>query len=876
MIKPKKLLNAAGSAIEVDGDILYIHKGGNYENVIYRGDNNIYYAPLIGKTGPGFVFGGLADDETINDISSVGNTLVVSTSKEMYYALWRDGAYKYLGNKIPIPNIYFRMGDLEQVRVAPYLPDPDPNTDPGSIDGVERFTRDGSEAPVFPHSSVGDSMVYGSESKRFVFDYSDYEGFWTEFLDVVWGQVDSAVKEQADNGKAVFPFFVRYAVRLYDGTSYAQSIPVLIGADIAKFIDLKGLAVQIHSAGGSDELQLTWIFSFLKLAPSFSLYLGVSGKQNIFDGWEDIVSGVDVYISPQMKPVQRNAAKLKTTFLSQTSGSIISRTYKITDFVLDPYYSEQRQEDLVLYYQSTHLAKSYTIDEFSALSGETRLSDINFSSDYILAQEPLKETSQSMHYSLGDRLFSYNNSLIMAGAKQKLYGGYPHLHSSRWVGATPQQWLLPVYPFRFVFYIRGDNGETITVSEAMPMKKAIVTGLNQGFVESPVAWIAYPDSRCYKVDIYHMMPEVSVVSFPMKAASQIDVAYTFLGFGVSPTFRLYEGLVPSGEGSYSMPNTLLVSQVNNPFIFPAVNSVTFSGTEVLNMAVATLPLSEGQFGQFPLYVFTDDGVFALSVDAEGKFRTSHPVSRDILSGRDALVGIEQGVFFASGRGLLLLRGSTVRKVSVPMDGVLSDVETPLMDTISENYLDGITSESQPLFNEYIKGCNITYDYANTRILMFRPGDSFLYVYKFDTDSWHRMKAGVGTIVRSLNAYPEAVVVTRVPEIPRNQTIYNFSVFNGAANSIALPGLIYLRDLMLDNADAYKTINRLKIRGRFKHGNVRWQLQGSNDGLNYVDLHSLRGPSWKWYRIILVTMLSPGERVSYIELDYDPRFMDKIR
>ena len=28
MIKPQKLLDAAGSAIEVDGDILYIHKGG--------------------------------------------------------------------------------------------------------------------------------------------------------------------------------------------------------------------------------------------------------------------------------------------------------------------------------------------------------------------------------------------------------------------------------------------------------------------------------------------------------------------------------------------------------------------------------------------------------------------------------------------------------------------------------------------------------------------------------------------------------------------------------------------------------------------------------------------------------------------------------
>ena len=47
-------------------------------------------------------------------------------------------------------------------------------------------------------------------------------------------------------------------------------------------------------------------------------------------------------------------------------------------------------------------------------------------------------------------------------------------------------------------------------------------------------------------------------------------------------------------------------------------------------------------------------------------------------------------------------------------------------------------------------------------------------------------------------------------------------------------------------------------------------------MNYTIVHSLRGPSWKWYRIALVTMLEKDERISYVELECAPRFTDKLR
>ena len=105
---------------------------------------------------------------------------------------------------------------------------------------------------------------------------------------------------------------------------------------------------------------------------------------------------------------------------------------------------------------------------------------------------------------------------------------------------------------------------------------------------------------------------------------------------------------------------------------------------------------------------------------------------------------------------------------------------------------------------------------------------------------------------------------------------NYSVLAEEPDAVPLPGLIYTRELSLDGQDIYKAIERLKVRGRYTDGHVKWALQGSNDGINYRALHSLRGPSWKWYRIAIVTMLDAQDRISYIELDVNSKFMNKIR
>lgn len=815
-------------------------------------------------------FDGIPADADIVDITSVGNTLIVATGEDIYYFLWKDGAYKFLGNQIPVPAIHFRMGGLTTLRSVPVAPDIDENSD------TDGFSRTEDDCPVFPHGTINDVSSYGYSSKNYVFDYDYDKGFWNDYLNTAWGQVDEKVNEQSRLGKAVFPMFIRYAVRLYDGTVHSQSIPILLGAELTKYLDSKAAIVQTVRVGndGEEANMVTVLGSVVKIADGYSIVMNTSGQSSIFDGWDDIITSLDIFVSPQMKPLQRNAAKFDMKYVSEESilgGKV--RQYNIENFVADPYYTEENQEKLLLNYQNTYLVKSYTVDEFKRISGDVTL-NFDTSSDYIMAQEAMKETPQSMHYNRGERLFTYNNRLLIAGAKQSLSHGYQFLHSVKWVNSGNNN----VPKYRFIYHLRSESGENTVIcrdqnaqSLIAPKRKAIASGTSTQYDEVPIAWFAYPDSRCYQIDIYIVNGQtITYNTYKTAVMDQADVAYVFFGFGKTGYAAMYASSLPNDENTVSdRPNTMLVSKSNNPFAFPAQDSVTLAVGNIMNIAVATIPLSEGQFGQFPLYLFTDEGVFAMTVNTDGSLRASHNVSRDVLISKGALAGIEQGVFFASGRGLLLLRGSTVTKVSSEMDGYPDALVGKLAADV--NALVGSDMETPQPLQKFLAGCFLAYDYANARIIVANPDYTTQYVYKMDTQSWHRLSVGVAP-VRALNSFPEAQIVMKGSK----QTVLNYSVLAENSGATALPGVIYSRDLAIDSADIYKTISRLKVRGRYANGHVKWQLQGSNDGVNYTTIHSLRGPSWKWFRIAIVSLLEPNERISYIELDYTPKFTDKIR
>ena len=90
-------LRHAKQFAQTNNRLLYIHKGADYTNAITYDGSTLYCGTLsndsISEDKGSFSVG------IVNDISSVGNTLVVATNNGLHYILFKEGKYIDLGTE---------------------------------------------------------------------------------------------------------------------------------------------------------------------------------------------------------------------------------------------------------------------------------------------------------------------------------------------------------------------------------------------------------------------------------------------------------------------------------------------------------------------------------------------------------------------------------------------------------------------------------------------------------------------------------------------------------------------------------------------------------------------------------------------------------
>jgi hypothetical protein len=116
-------------------------------------------------------------------------------------------------------------------------------------------------------------------------------------------------------------------------------------------------------------------------------------------------------------------------------------------------------------------------------------------------------------------------------------------------------------------------------------------------------------------------------------------------------------------------NVMKVSMVDNPFVFPAKCTYSLSQGKVVALSTNRTPMSEGQFGEHPLYVFSQEGIEVMSVDASGTvaYSNMYPVSHEVCLNADSVCGIDSGVLFLGAQGVMLIGGSRCIHLSATMD-----------------------------------------------------------------------------------------------------------------------------------------------------------------------------------------------------------------
>lgn len=867
-------------------------------------------------------------------VEAIGNTLIFGTNRSTHYALYKNGAYKWLGDKLPQPVFEFDMGansDSECYEVE--LREPIPyttytNGDTGPDGGIcvhnlyaqtsgsgDRYTQ------LFP-----DSTVNTDENRKII-------------RDNLRAKMATLMHDSKNAGRFVYPFLARYAVRLYDGNYVMHSAPILLLPSsnicpILAYLSMKGLVVGDHYS--FSDLLLTCNTKPMTL--KFVGFVGESGNDvtSTIGEWEDIIKGVDVFLSSQIVTFNDSyydnldnvpskyytiggltadygsaySQNTKENWLTnhQTNGFDITETYNIfyknQYFPLQSYsadYIQERVSETNLFYR----VKKYDLSKISSAWQEEKYlhDEIEYGLLERLETLPtLPDDYVSRSRIVGNANYNYNQRLILGNIQLQAPLWY---YDTKTFGAQN-------YNVQIWFEIEKPE-KTIRVQWA---KNNV--GLND-FGH----YLYYPDPDCKRAiidtDAYHVV-------VPMSEHTGLHGAYALMPdleslweSASNDDLTPYTGMLPTAstpeQRYYSMQNTIAMSSVANPFHFPATNFKDIGRAKVIGIAANMLDVSSAQWGQYPIYVFCSDGIIAVMIDGEGKMGGIQAVSADVLReplglSKPTVVQTGQALMFLTQRGVMTIGGTKIGCMSEAMNGRHFKPLTELMPTNSVIYpvsawpnLIQRTADSTA-FQDFAASGFLAYDYAHHRVLLLRGDKDYQYVFSLNTGMWSKQivytnlstlqmdtvpsnqqpdRGGNDTYpVRELKVKPICGAVNNYTEMYLQDTegwLYKTMEVQGenSVKQIYQYGYLISRPIRF-GTDEYKTLNRVLHRYNHFAANsfVRMAVYGSRDGVKYGRINTLRGMSYQYFIFVIYTYLKPNERYSYMSVDFEPRLTNKLR
>ncbi len=891
-------------------NVEYIHKTSAFTHYIISGpDSTLWWADAsdfsTGDTAGGDYFdvtgshflGALA----FTAIQAVGNTLVISEEDDTGYFLWKDDSYVALGSHLPELSLSFGLtGEVKRE--------------------VDDENAENKDVLTGFDVSLKDTGLTGSE--LFNSDLSDDNQ--TVVTNAVMAQVNKFVADNATNaGKFIMPFFVRYAYRLYDGSYTMQSAPILMITDTkaSPYVLVYGIN---DSSTTYDGLNCT------VAAITHMLDYAVT---NIFDlpelkKWSDIVSSVDIFVSAPIytydqsgtiKRLQsiddcmgvsvcRPCTRVEQSWEKTVQGSGVTNRLEAPsgwgDFIKykdDNYYamdnhcvtSLQKLYAALYGYTITHCVQlpvkdaSFVADDIRAccnfyllksvkleeLPADTERYIIEVADDHLpslQARTTLPDDYDSHDTLIADYMFNYNSRLNMAGIKKYLYKGYCPASMFCYQNAVMESYddvpssvtgKMAVY-----IYIHQDNKEMVvragTDSESIQLLPLADGGL--------YLYIFYPNVNAYKAVVFDEANNVSM-EVALSEHDYMNGAFWFGAWANADTVT--DAAAPSYDNNQtvSLPNKLYMSEVNNPFYFPLEGIITVGTGTILGICSATKALSQGQFGQFPLYAFTDEGVWALEVSSTGVYSAVQPVTRDVCINAKGITQLDTSVIFPTDRGLMRISGSdTICETDVIFGENHLDVTTlPGYDSLLK--LSTLTQAEVKGLKDILSSLVMIYDYVNQRIIVSDKDTNVAYVLSHKSNMWGMQ---VVSVRNSLNSYPEALAM---------DTENNLIDFSRPQDTVTNCFFI-TRPLKLGDGNVYKTISDIMQRGFFWKNHVqgalwgsrdlhRWHLMGSTTG---AELRFLGGSPYKYFRLAVLAQLQKTESIYGASVQAMEKLNNKMR
>ena len=805
----------------------------------------------------------------VNSVTAIGNIICFVGDKNILYAFWNKDSY----------NIFNKNAFNYTFSVT--------NTSGVEVDAIAQLGDDFQGCFLTPS--------FGSQ------DYGNliFEGTKPNGTKTIWNAIDSMInKAMSENGNTYFKYLVFgvVALRLYDGTySNISNLFVLCPKDNINNI--------FYYNADKETIKNTEYYKFVRA--SGYIHRHQINVQLDLTGIEDFVQGVDVFLTKGTDFLLLD--KGYDTTSTETVNNLKKRKGTIT-FERLKKSALYREFDNLTFYHSIYITKEdlgKNIDLLNVQGTEESLSladmgRTSIGSSCAIAYNNRLHLANIQNY-IND-IFSpnpiYKFELNSSGTYFPVEKINTILGNYMDVPLTDEGW----YDYGKQ---SSDTAEVIAIIDNKYYYKATVQ-----YPLNPIFVVPFQDAKSVKLYIKHKgkpMDEIGFRNINLHQSETFGMSYYIFNAenGIFSFMQKYElsnngGVLTRRQGDTftstsskfydeasqkcdsdgakieQLASLIKVSEAENPLVFPAKNSVQVGSSVISALAANTRPISEGQFGEAPLYAFTDEGVWVLMLGEEGTYMARQPANREICSNPNGILQIDDAVLYPTNRGIMMQQGRNSICITDQLDGCpFNFMEMKYAKQIIATNQTGSGEISYIRFKDYLKSADMIYDYYNNRIIVFNPNQAYAYVYSLKSKMWGTMK---NVFNKRVNIYPESYATNKEGKI------LNVYVEEPYSNT---PYFLCSRPLTISDKEVYKTIFTCIARGYFRkgtNGKCAIVLYGSNNLFDWYliktsineYLRGIAGSPYKYFRVALIGNLATNESISGLSAEFQERLQNKLR
>lgn len=323
----------------------------------------------------------------------------------------------------------------------------------------------------------------------------------------------------------------------------------------------------------------------------------------------------------------------------------------------------------------------------ASLERNKRTFEITASAFKNIEQRPEYEASQSVGSLYSPRGFEYNNSYHMVGVEVLS----PRLNNEAFAfdedGVAADCLIDSVYDDKtYSSFVKADNDKLFALEQpniiTIPARSTRVAfGVKDiaDFVANSVFDPEYVAAMgfSYIANIQSDLDSRSIIEgsdslhkqSQSNVRAQIESAYSSLAkYAPIQLLNVEKKEIRIGESfPVSQPNRIQASSANNPLEYPYENSyrIGTATNEIIAINSGAIEMSDAKFGEFPVYVFTKEGIFAMQSGTETLYSAIIPINYDVAINPNTLA-VNGAVLYFTDKGLHALTNQGAQLLSAPL------------------------------------------------------------------------------------------------------------------------------------------------------------------------------------------------------------------